>query len=74
MENSADSVLADHPEISATKVGVSKFPEISNIHGDMKVIIIQLKTAKSLNLRPTVYFIHGDLFMADGPLDGISGL
>ncbi|TEY68520.1 hypothetical protein BOTCAL_0118g00180 [Botryotinia calthae] len=72
-ENSADSILADHPEISATEVDVSKFPEIQNIHGDIKIIILQLKTAKYLNLRPAVYFIHGDPFMADGPLDGISG-
>ncbi|KAF7903776.1 uncharacterized protein EAF01_006825 [Botrytis porri] len=72
-KTSADAVLVDHPEISATKVVVSKYSEIPNTYGDIKVVILQLKTATSLNLRPAIYFIHGDPFMADGPLDGISG-
>ncbi|TGO53957.1 hypothetical protein BCON_0115g00010 [Botryotinia convoluta] len=72
-KSSADAVLADHPEISATKVDVSKFPEIPNVYGNIKVVILQLKTATSLKFRPAIYFIHGDPFMADGPLDGISG-
>ncbi|KAF5872186.1 putative alpha beta hydrolase fold protein [Botrytis fragariae] len=72
-KTSADAVLADDPDISATKVVVSKYPEIPNTYGDIKVVILQLKTATSLNLRPAIYFIHGDPFMADGPLDGISG-
>ncbi|TGO33334.1 hypothetical protein BHYA_0251g00010 [Botrytis hyacinthi] len=72
-KTSADAALADHPEISATKAAVSKFPGIPDSHGDIKVVILQLKTATSLSLRPAIYFIHGDPFMADGPFDGISG-
>ncbi|KAF7921664.1 uncharacterized protein EAE98_008511 [Botrytis deweyae] len=70
---STDAVLDDHPEISVTKVVVSKFPGIPDTYGNIKVIILQLNTATSLSLRPAIYFIHGDPFMADGPLDGVSG-
>ncbi|KAF7861725.1 uncharacterized protein EAF02_010679 [Botrytis sinoallii] len=70
---STDAVLDDHPEISVTKVVVSKFPGIPDTYGNIKVVILQPKTATSLNLRPAIYFIHGDPFMADGPLDGVSG-
>ncbi|THV53595.1 hypothetical protein BGAL_0046g00010 [Botrytis galanthina] len=72
-KTSAEAALADHPEISATKVLVSKFPGIPDTYGEIKVVILQLKTATSLFLRPAIYFIHGDPFMADGPFDGISG-
>ncbi|KAF7882204.1 hypothetical protein EAF00_011720 [Botryotinia globosa] len=71
-KTSAEAALADHPEISATKVAVSKFPGIPDTYGDIKIVILQLKTATSLYFRPAIYFIHGDPFMADGPFDGIS--
>ncbi|KAF7947420.1 hypothetical protein EAE96_008508 [Botrytis aclada] len=69
---SADAVLADHSEISAARVNVSKFPEIPDVLGDIEVIILQRKIPRSLNLRPAIYFIHGDALIANGPLDGVS--